>query len=131
MSQENVELVRRFTDAINRRDFDAAYENTAEDLEADLTRAVGIDQGMYNAAQTRRLTEDFASSWDTSEYAVDEWIEVDEHVVTPVTNRLRGRGGVEVEARVVWVWTIREGQIARVCLFQGREEALEAAGLRE
>jgi len=29
------------------------------------------------------------------------------------------------------VWTIREGAIIRCCLYQDKQEALEAAGLRE
>jgi ketosteroid isomerase-like protein len=51
--------------------------------------------------------------------------------VTPFTNHLRGRDGIEVAARGILVWTIRDGAIVRVCLYQEREEALQAAGLRE
>ena len=49
----------------------------------------------------------------------------------PFTNVARGRDGIEVQARGVWVWTIRDGACARVTLYQEREEALEAAGLSE
>jgi hypothetical protein len=42
-----------------------------------------------------------------------------------------GRNGVEVEARVTWTWTIRDGVVVRLCLYQERHEALEAAGLEE
>ena len=48
----------------------------------------------------------------------------------PFTNVARGRDGIEVQARGIWVWTIRDGSIVRACLFQDRQEALEAAGLR-
>jgi hypothetical protein len=49
----------------------------------------------------------------------------------PFTNMSRGRDGIEVQARGVWVWTIRDRSIVRVCLYQERKEALEAAGLSE
>jgi ketosteroid isomerase-like protein len=52
-------------------------------------------------------------------------------VVTPFTNHLRGRDGIEVQARAVFLWTIRDGAIARMCLYQERREALEAVGLSE
>jgi hypothetical protein len=49
----------------------------------------------------------------------------------PFTNVARGRDGIEVQARGVWVWTIRDGSIVRACLYQELQDALEAAGLRE
>jgi ketosteroid isomerase-like protein len=42
-----------------------------------------------------------------------------------------GRDGIEVQARTAWIWTLRDGMIVRVCLFQDKQEALRAAGLSE
>jgi ketosteroid isomerase-like protein len=131
MSQENVELIRRQIEALNRQDWDAALKDAAPEAEFDLSRAVGIDRGVYTFSQTRRLMEEFAKAWESVQYGADEFIDAGEHVVTPFTNHLRGRDGIEVEARGIWVWTIRDGAIVRVCLYQEREEALEAAGLTE
>jgi hypothetical protein len=50
-------------------------------------------------------------------------------VVTPFTNHLLGRDGIELQARGIWLWTIRAGVVVRLCLYQERKEALEAAGL--
>jgi ketosteroid isomerase-like protein len=44
---------------------------------------------------------------------------------------MRGRDGVEVTARSTFVFTVENGQITRVRMFQERAEALEAVGLRE
>jgi hypothetical protein len=52
-------------------------------------------------------------------------------VVTPLVGRYRGRDGIEVTARFTCLWSIRDGAVARVTLYQARDEALEAAGLRE
>jgi len=42
-----------------------------------------------------------------------------------------GRDGIEVEARTTWTWTLRNGAVERVCVYQTREEALEAVGAEQ
>ena len=131
MSKDNVAIVRGALDAVNRADFDAFPNYATPDFEADLTRAVGMDDGTYDIDQWRRLTESFSEAWESVRYELDEVIDAEDRVVTPFTNTLMGRDGIEVKARGAWVWTIREGAISRLCLYQGRREALEAAGLME
>ena len=131
MSQENVEIVRRCYEAFDRGDIDVAFEDFAPDFELDLSRAIGIDRGTYSLAQFRRLTESFTENWESARYLADEFIDAGEHVVMPFTNRLRGRDGIEVQARGIWLGTIRDGLIVRICLYQDKREALEAAGLKE
>lgn len=131
MSQQNVELVRGALDAFNRADFDAASKYATSDFEADMTRAVGLDGGIYNIDQWLRLAKDFSKAWESVRYEFDEVIDAGDRVVTPFTNTLVGRDGVEVKARGTWAWTIRKGAVSRLCLYQGRREALEAAGLME
>src|SRR6476660_8609467 len=109
MSQENVEIVKAAIDAYNRGDLDAAVKDAAPDYELDLSRAVGVDRGVYTLRQQRRLWEEFRQAWESDQIGADEFIDAGEHVVTPFTNHLRGRDGVEVEARGVWVWTSRDG----------------------
>jgi ketosteroid isomerase-like protein len=131
MSQENVEIVRAAIDAYNRGDLDAAFKDAAPGYEIDMSRAVGVVRGVYGLPQIQRILEEFRSAWESDQFGADEFIDAGEHVVTPFTNHLRGRDGIEVEARGIWVWTIRDGAIVRSCLYQEREEALEAAGVRE
>jgi ketosteroid isomerase-like protein len=69
--------------------------------------------------------------WESFAIGADELIDAGEAVVMPFANVARGRDGIEVEARGFWVWTIREGLIVRVCLYQERHEALDAVGLSE
>jgi ketosteroid isomerase-like protein len=131
MSQENVEMARRSYEALNRGDVDAAFEDFAPDFELDMSRAIGINRGVYSLNQIRRLTEEFWEAWETVQVGADELIDAGEHVVMPFTNRFRGRDGIEVQARGTWLCTIRDGLIVRICLYQEVQEALEAAGLRE
>ncbi len=131
MSKENVGIVRGARDAFNRADFDAVSTYVTSDFEVDMTRAVGLDAGIYDIDQWRRLAENFGKAWESVRYEFDEVIDAGDRVVTPFTNTLVGRDGVEVKARGTWVWTIRQGAVSRLCLYQGRREALEAAGLME
>src|SRR5215204_7174098 len=98
MSEENVELARAAVAALNRKDFDAAFRYASPDAEIDLSRAVGLDQGVYSLDRFRRVTEEFTESWESVRYRVDDYIDAGEHVVTPFTNLLRGRDGIEVQA---------------------------------
>jgi ketosteroid isomerase-like protein len=52
-------------------------------------------------------------------------------VVVSNTTHFRGREGIEVSASSTWVFTVENGQITRLRMFQERAEALEAAGLSE
>jgi hypothetical protein len=47
------------------------------------------------------------------------------------TLRVKGRGGIEVASSAAFVWTIRNGAIERVTMYQERQDALEAVGLSE
>jgi hypothetical protein len=44
---------------------------------------------------------------------------------------MRGRDGMEVQARSAWLITIRDGEKTSLTLYQTKKEALEAADLRE
>ncbi len=124
-------MARRGYEAWLRGDVDAASEDFAPDFELDMSRAIGIDRGIYSLNQMRRLGEEFWEAWETVQVGADESIDAGEHVVIPFANRLRGRDGIEVQARGTWLCTIRDGLIVRICLYQEVQEALEAAGLRE
>jgi ketosteroid isomerase-like protein len=131
MSQENVEIVRAAIDAYNRGDWDAVVKDAASDFEFDLSRAVGPNHGVYGRDQTQSFSSQFAEDWESVWIEPHEFVEADEHVVVPWTMHAVGRDGIEVQTRVTFTWTIRNGAIERVCMYQGLPEALEAAGLRE
>jgi ketosteroid isomerase-like protein len=52
-------------------------------------------------------------------------------VVADNLARVRGRDGIETQARSTWLITLQDGQQTSLTLYQTRAEALEAAGLRE
>jgi ketosteroid isomerase-like protein len=131
MSQENVEVVKANIDAYNREDWDAFFKDVAPGFEADFSRALGPWRGVFGLDQMRRILGEFRETWESARAEPHEFIEAGDLVVVPQTQHLKGRGGIEVVVRGAFVFTIRNGAIERVSMYQGKEEALEAVGLSE
>jgi ketosteroid isomerase-like protein len=125
MSQENVEIVRRFLSVV---DADEALTyadpgivwNPIEELPTQGHDAVRTSVAYWRA------------EWDDYQVLPEEFLEVGDSVVATV--RLRGRGrasGLEIDARFYDVYTLRDGKIVRMDQFTERSEALEAVGQGE
>ena len=131
MSQENVEIVKAAFDAYNREDWDAVFKDAAPGFEVDFSRSVGPWRGVFGLDQIRRVVGEFRETWESARTEPHEFIEAGDLVVVPGTQHLKGRGGIEVVVRATFVWTIRNGAIERVTMYQERQDALEALGLSE
>ncbi|MGH2965000.1 MAG: nuclear transport factor 2 family protein [Solirubrobacterales bacterium] len=129
MSQENVEIVRAALDAYNRGDFEGLSRFAGPDFTFDWSRSIGPQRGVYGIDELSKLN--IAEQFETARTEPEEFIEVGDQVITPLVGHFRGRDGIEVTARFTYLWSVRDGAVARVTLYQEREEALEAAGLRE
>jgi ketosteroid isomerase-like protein len=128
---DNVERVKAALEAWNHDDWDAIIDAATPDFELDMSRADGPFRGVYGVNQVRRFWDEFAATWESRRFEPDEFIDAGENVVVPVTLRMRGREGIEVAAHITHVWTLRDGRVARMCMYQERREALAAVGLRE
>jgi len=131
MSQENVEVVKANIDAYNREDWDAFFKDRAPGFELDFSRAVGPWRGVFGPDEARRIVEEYNETWESVRMEPHEFIEAGDLVVMPGTQHLKGRGGIEVVVRSTNVWTIRNGAIERVSMYQEKEDALEDLGLSE
>jgi len=131
MSQENLEIVKAAYDAYNREDWDAAFKDAAPGAELDFSRAIGPWRGVFGLDQIRRVTQEFRETWESARMEPHEFIEAGDLVVVPSTQHLKGRGGIEVVVSATWVWTIRNGAIERVAMYQEKEDALADLGLSE
>ena len=132
MSQENVEIVKANIDAYNREDWDAfIFKDAAPGFELDFSRAVGPWRGVFGLDQIRRVTAEYLETWESARLEPHEFIEAGDLVVVPGTQHVKGRGGIEVVARGAYVWTIRNGAIERMVMYQEKEDALEDLGLSE
>ena len=106
-------------------------KDAAPGFVADFSRSAGPGRGVFGLDQIRRATEEFRETWDSDWLEPHEFIEAGDLVVVPGTQHVKGRGGIEVAARGVYVWTIRNGAIERMVMYQSRRDALEAVGLSE
>jgi ketosteroid isomerase-like protein len=134
MSQENVELVRRAIDSVNRGNFLMATEYTVDDFEMDWSNSIGPLSGVYRGReQVNELLQAFREAWDELQWEMQEVVDLDRDQVLVVNKvRLRGRASqVEVQATGAQVWNIREGKLGSVKLYQSKAEALKAVGLSE
>ena len=131
MSQEDVEIVRAALDAFVRGDWESLFRDVAPNYELDWSRGrAGEVPGVYRGEEAQRRAIDFVDSWQSFRTDPHEFIEVGEHVIVPTTEHYVGRDGIEVQARNIWTVTIRDGMVVRTCLYQDKQEALEALGLK-
>jgi ketosteroid isomerase-like protein len=89
------------------------------------------NRGIYGLDRVRAVLDEFVGIWDLARIEPHEFIEAGDHVVIPWTLHALGRDGIEVRARTTWTFTIRDGAIERLCMYQERQEALEAPRLSE
>jgi ketosteroid isomerase-like protein len=129
----NVDVVRAAIDAFNGSgDWESVFlKDAGPNFVLDMSRSIAPQRGVYGREQALQVLSELGEGFESLQIEPHEFIEAGEHVVVPLTAHMVGRDGIEVEARTTWTWTIRDGAIERVCLYQEREEALEAAGLSE
>jgi len=124
MSQENVEIVRRFLvvdvdEALTYADPGIVWNPTEE------ASAQGHDAVRASLARWK-------GEWDDYELVPEEFVDRGDRVVVTVRLGGRGRGsGVEIGARFYDVYTLCDGRIVRMDQFTRRSEALEAVGRSE
>jgi ketosteroid isomerase-like protein len=134
MSRENVEIVRRLTEALNARDLDRYYvEFFDPDVEWQ-TSTEDPDAAIHRGLQAyKRYLEQWIESFDGLQADVEEYIDVgDDRVFT--WSRFTGLGrasGAAADWYLAILFTVRDGKVVRGEEYFDRAEALEAAGLRE
>ena len=130
MSEENVETVRRYNDAWNRRDLTAWLALLSSGAEVDWSRSRGPLKGVYRGHDAREIFWNaFWSAFERIRLEVHCFTEVGSEVVVPNTAHMWGRQGIEVSASSTFVFTVENGQITRLRLFLEQAEADAAVGL--
>ncbi len=133
MSQQNVDLVRRALEALERGDLEEMLSQI--DSEAELHSAIvgGAEGNAYRGHEGFRRW--YADSYESFEELTNEWSEfrdLGDRVLAFGRVQARGReSGVELQSPMGWVWTVRRGKLVKAEGFLSRAAALEAAGLRE
>jgi ketosteroid isomerase-like protein len=133
MSPENVEVVLKGVQAINRQDADAFVALFSPDVEwEDAIFWSGVARTYRGRAELREWFNAVLEPWEGFHCEVDEITEAaDDRVFLGLLLTTRGKGsGVETQLRFWSVFWAADGMITRRKVFRERAEALEAAGPR-
>jgi ketosteroid isomerase-like protein len=152
MSQENVELVRRFLEAVDR--VYAAYWQAPRSL-ADSLRAGEVRPEMADAMRYLHPNIEWKSAligittrgYEDTVHGVDQFLDAaqdyrvnvlevtdldDSQVLAVMRLAMKGKASdIDVNATTFSIATVEDGLIIRLDEYLERAEALEAAGLKE
>jgi ketosteroid isomerase-like protein len=129
VSQENVEVVRRATEAHRRHDNEAVFSLYDPEVEMemrDLDGSIQIYRGLDGVRTFYRDFLEALTEWTTT---VDEWIDGGNEVIAVL--RITGQGrksGTPFERREAHVLPVRDGKLSRLRVYRTRDEALQAVG---
>ncbi len=127
---ENLELVQAVFDAYFRGDEPAVLALAAPDIV--ITQfPEQIDAREYHGHDGfRQVMADWTGTWDDWSIEILGAREVGDLVLATARQRGRGKGsGAPIEAEAAFVFTLRDGVIARWQMFSSEEQALQAVGL--
>jgi ketosteroid isomerase-like protein len=127
VSQASIEVIRRAIDAFNRRDLEAIRALHHNDVRMDWSASRGLEAGVYTGlSEVIRFFSTFFDMFDAIRVEAEEFIESGELIVVPNCAHMRGRDGIETIARSTFLFEVRDGRVASLCLYQETSDALRA-----
>ncbi len=137
MSQENVEVVRRFIEALPRAQASDDWQPVLAEVDPDVEIEdldISLDTERYRGHESvRKWIGDWMESWEN--WTLDE-VEVrpvgEDRAIGLFLVRAKGkRSGIELSRRDALVCTLRAGKIEKGTYYNDQRQALEAVGLTE
>jgi ketosteroid isomerase-like protein len=134
MSEENVNIVRAFMEAGERRDWTRLAELADPDVEL-LGTVGGVEEGRVTrglADVIQEVDEEDREAWEERRLEPVKIMDAGDDVVVFLHEYRRGRSsGVELEVDTAVMYTVREGRVLRMQGYMDRAAAQKAAGLPE
>jgi ketosteroid isomerase-like protein len=133
MSQENVEVVRRAMEAFGRGDRAAFLDEVSSEVVVQQTAPIPDARTYHGHEGLVQVISDWAQVFDDLVMTAEELTGGgNNQVLARIHQKARGAGsGVPVEFDTWFVYSVAAGKISRLQMFNDRDKALEAAGLRE
>jgi ketosteroid isomerase-like protein len=129
VSQENVEIVRRFFAAVADGDIERAITFFDEDIEWDLSRRQ-LEPLIFRGHEGFREFVSLQSAvWVDQKFNLTEVLDAGDSAFIRVRFVSTGRGGIEVGATAWFAWTFCHGLVTRATMYQTEADALKAVGL--
>ncbi len=132
MSQENVDLIKRQIEALNRGDWEASTEGVSPQVEWVVAREHPSSRTVRGLEELRVYQQDWRQMLGGLRFDCEEVI-ARESVVVAI-GRIKGIGagsGAEIEVPIGFVSRFCDGLVVKVEEYLDPSEALEAAGLSE
>ena len=135
MSQENVEAIRRATDAYNRGDIDGVLEECDPEIEwhPSFQMLLGGEATVYRGHEgVREVLRDTAEAFTELQAEQSEFRDLGDRVIA--IGHFQGRGkesGARTETAIAWLVEFNNGKAVRLREYLDPNEALEAAALSE
>jgi ketosteroid isomerase-like protein len=129
VSEKNVELQRRFTEAFNARDVEALIALSDPNVEVHSTFAE-LGAIYHGHAGLRRWHRDFDDAWEKVRVEPEAYFDLGDQ--TLVLSTWRGRGlhsGVDVALPAAQVGRWRDGLLIYIKGYAHREDAFEELGV--
>jgi ketosteroid isomerase-like protein len=133
LENDNIELIKRMLDAVNRWDAEGMIAEIQPDYEFSPIMAA-LEGRIYRGPEgVHRWIADMKDHWEYFECCPVEFHDLGDRVIAFGHWRARGRAsGVEVDGQpATWVGWVRDGLFCRWRTFTDREEALDTAGVTE
>lgn len=129
MSEENVELVRRYFPAYEQGGLDAWAEFWHPDISWRAAEGALDDIGVFHGHDAmRRYYGEWEETFDEVSIEVEELIVAGDKVVAAVRSVAKMKGSdAKINIRYAVVLSFRDGKISKGREYLTREEALEAA----
>src|SRR5262245_13728267 len=133
MSEENVEVVRRASEAFARGDEEAFLDEFSSEVVIQQTAPIPDARAYKGHEGLMQVVSEWAEVFDGLVMTAREFTDgADDKVLVRVHQEAQGAGsGVPIEFDTWFVYSVNGGKISRLQMFNYKERALEAAGLRE
>jgi ketosteroid isomerase-like protein len=129
MSQENARVVERFYELWNEG---ASLEPLLEPEFEWVSPPDAVEPGtLKGIAAARAGVARIREIFPEHRFEPERYVETGADIVVIIGTRARTERGIETDWRGGHVWTVREGRIARLRVFNDVQQAFEAVGLRE
>ena len=121
-------LARQGAEAFNRRDVDWVIAHSSPDVEWYPAIAGEVEAQPFRGHEgMRQFFQSLDEIWEEFRLEVEEFRDLDDHVLFLAQVRAIGKSGVTFEQSLDGLWEFRDGMIVQGRSYLDRAEALEAA----